>query len=143
MKDRMTSLLFHDHRFYGAKLHAFVVMSNHIHLVSQLPPDHDGSWFLQRIKTNSSKELIPLLTDEERYELSQQIGLNGRLFWKRSFRSLVIPSPHAFHQKISYIHENPVRANLVSLPSEYLWSSARFTEEGLWNPEEGLPLNLF
>jgi putative transposase len=33
-------------------------------------------------------------------------------------------------QKLEYMHKNPVRAGLCSLPEDYLYSSAKFYEAG-------------
>lgn len=141
MKDRMVKLLYGTHRRYGARLHAYVVMSNHLHIISRMPETMDSSAFLQRLKTKSSTDLLPLLTDDERRLISMQVGLDGRQFWKRSFDSLVLANRRTFAQKVRYIHENPIRASLVESAEHYLWSSYASHLAGLWNPEDGLPLD--
>ncbi len=138
IKDRVVERLWSDHRHYGAVLHAYVVMSNHIHFVSRLPPERTSSWFLQRLKSNVSKELLPLLTPAETGLVDHQRGLDGRQFWKRSFDSLVLREEKAFWQKIGYIHRNPVRAGLVLEPQDYPWSSAKGFNDGNWDEEGGL-----
>jgi REP-associated tyrosine transposase len=40
-------------------------------------------------------------------------------------KNVPIFSEGMFMQKVNYIHQNPVRAELVSRPTEYRWSSAR------------------
>jgi REP element-mobilizing transposase RayT len=64
-RDRLVRSLLSDHRYYGAQLHAFVVMVNHMHLVSRLPAGRTSSWFMQRIKKNSASQLLPTLTPDE------------------------------------------------------------------------------
>jgi putative transposase len=38
-----------------------------------------------------------------------------------------------FYQKLNYIHYNPVKADIYSLPEEYYYSSALFYEKGVDN----------
>ena len=68
----------------------------------------------------------------------QQIGLNGRSFWKRSFRFTVLATPKVFWQKVRYTHLNPVRAGYRDREEDYPWSSKRFWEAGLWSEDAGL-----
>jgi putative transposase len=138
-KQDMVRLLFEDHVRYGAVLHAYVIMANHIHFISRLPEDRDVSWFVQRLKTNSARVFLPRLDGEQRAAMALQQGLNGRSFWQRSFRSYVILSEAVFWQKVRYIHLNPVRAGLVELPEDYAFSSAgAFSREGGWDEVGGV-----
>jgi hypothetical protein len=45
--------------------------------------------------------------------------------WKDRFDDLVIESEETLRVKIEYIHNNPVRAALVSDPEDWRYSSAR------------------
>jgi REP element-mobilizing transposase RayT len=83
MRTRMARRLVSDHLHYGAELHAYVVMPHHVHFVTRVPAERDISWFVQRVKTNSAKELLPLLTPEELAGFDEQRGLDGRSFWMR------------------------------------------------------------
>jgi putative transposase len=38
------------------------------------------------------------------------------------------------HEKINYIHNNPVRRKLVERPEDYLWSSAKAWADGIDSP---------
>lgn len=140
MKDRMVRILVRAHMRYGARLHAYTVMSNHLHLVSRMPEDMTSSIFMQRLKDKATNTLLPLLTDQERMLMSAQVGLDRRQFWKRSFDSVVLESPQVFHQKVRYTHLNPVRAGLVEDARDYQWCSVAAYEKGLWTPSEGLCL---
>jgi hypothetical protein len=46
-------------------------------------------------------------------------------FWTHENHAENIYSDGFISQKIDYIHNNPVRANIVQHPEEYLYSSAR------------------
>ncbi|MEA2553526.1 MAG: REP-associated tyrosine transposase [Fimbriimonadaceae bacterium] len=140
MKDRMVHLIYRTHQRYRAKLHSYVVMNNHVHLISTMPEDRGSTWFMQRLKDQSTNNLLPLLLPEERSMLSVQAGLDRRQLWMRSFDSVVLEQPMIFTQKLNYIHQNPVRAGLVAMPDEYRWSSAAAFARGEWTPDMGLPL---
>ena len=45
--------------------------------------------------------------------------------WQTEKNVLPVFSEGMFMEKLSYIHQNPVRAELVSSSSDYRWSSAR------------------
>ena len=51
-------------------------------------------------------------------------------FWKRDSMQIDLYSEKFFEQKLEYIHMNPVRAGLCTLPEEYLYSSAKCYETG-------------
>ena len=141
LRTRMVSLLYRHCRLTATRLHAYVVMPHHIHLLVLLGTGVSIRAFMQRLKEDGCKELRPLLTAAKDAEFSMQRGLNRSVFWQRSFRSFVVESEATFWQKARYIHENSVRAGLCAAPEEYLWSSARAFADGLWSEERGLPLD--
>ena len=140
IRDLMAASLIDDLRHYDAPLHAFVIMPHHIHFLAEVPSDRTIGWLMNRIKSNSARRIRPRLSSETIAEFEQQVGLNGRSFWQRSFRSFVIDSDVAFWQKVVYIHDNPVRAGMVESALEFRWSSARMFEDGLWREFGGLAL---
>jgi putative transposase len=140
MKDQMVEHIIDAHRRYQAQLFAYVVMNNHFHLVSRMPDSHGSSWFMQRLKEQATKELLANLNDDERKLMSAQVGLDFRECWHRSFDSIKIYHSQVRGQKINYIHQNPVRAGLVSDIAVYKWSSAQHFAASHWNPETGLDL---
>ena len=65
----------------------------------------------------------------------QTNGKNVYRFWQRGGgydRNL--RSVRDIHEKLAYIHANPVRRGLVSEPSAWQWSSARAWETGVDEP---------
>ena len=122
------------------KLHAFVVMNNHLHLLAELPKDRTVVDFVSSLKSVSSRRLFPKLLPEEHELLALQTGLGKRYFWQRSFRSVPVEGEEMFMQKVHYIHQNPIRAQICENLADYQWSSAKSWEDGLWNEATGLPL---
>jgi putative transposase len=91
-------------------LRAWVIMSNHVHLLvsPMVAPAH----FLQSIKGYTAREANRLLQR------------TGEPFWQaESYDHWVRDAPEM--DRIGrYIEDNPVRAGLVARAEEYRWSSA-------------------
>jgi REP element-mobilizing transposase RayT len=136
LKDAMVRSLLVDLQDAGCKLRAFVVMSHHIHFVATLPEGLDGSALMCKVKSNSARRLLQLLNEGEHRKFDQLRGLNGRAFWKVSFRSLPFYTGTILQQKIDYTHLNPVRANQCTDTVDYLWSSVRFREDEKYVDED-------
>ena len=140
IKDKIVRITLRTHLRYGAQLHAYCLMINHLHLVSKMPEKMNSSKFMQILKDKITNTVLPLLTAEEKALMSMQVGLDRRQMFKRSFDSVVLESSRAFHQKIRYTHLNPVKASIVDTAERYRWSSAAAYEKGYWNPHDGLDL---
>ncbi len=128
-----------DAIYYKATLHAFVVMTHHLHILVTPNEDSTISELMKSIKRNITKKINPLLNEFERSQLAAQAGLNRSTIWQESFRGLEIRTEEVFLQKIQYIHTNPVRGELAEWPTFYKWSSAYWHEQGM--QLEGWQLN--
>ncbi|MEI9946633.1 MAG: transposase [Chitinophagaceae bacterium] len=118
------------------KLYAFVIMSNHIHLIWQMQPlihpQHVQRDFLkytaQKIKYDLKKNhpavLSHFLSGAEDWYYQ---------FWKRRALSIELRTDKVYQQKLDYVHWNPVRAGICKLPEEYKYSSASFYHTGIDN----------
>lgn len=94
---------------FPARLHAFCLMSNHVHLVIQV-----GEMPLGR--------LILRIAGRYARMVQARLGTTGHLFEKRYHAVLVDADAHLL-ELLRYVHLNPVRAHLVAHPSDYPWSS--------------------
>lgn len=94
---------------FGARLHAYCYMTNHIHALIQV-----GDAPLGRL----------MLRIAGRYARSTQARLHttGHLFEKRYYPILVDADEYLL-ELLRYIHLNPVRAHMVDNPDDYPWSS--------------------
>ena len=88
------------------KLHAFVVMPDHVHLI--LTP--------QIITLERAMNLI-------KGGFSHRLASNFPV-WQRGFTDHRIRDTEDLQTRRSYLHLNPVRANLVTAPELYPYSSA-------------------
>ena len=98
----------HEH---GVEIWAYCLMPNHTHLVA-VPESEDG---LRRAIGEAHRRYTRRVNFRE--------GWRGHL-WQGRFASFVMDEPHLI-AAVRYIEMNPVRAGLVSAPSDYPWSSAR------------------
>ncbi len=116
-----------------AKIFAFVIMENHIHLIWQMRPDNDPKavqrdflkYIAQRIQKDLKKNHPDVLTEFKVDAKDRQYQ-----FWKRNPLSVELRTHSVFIQKLEYLHWNPVKAGICKLPEEYKYSSALFYETG-------------
>lgn len=91
------------------RLYGYCLMPNHVHLL------------IQPVDTTISRILQSLLTSHSiRYH--RRRGTCGHV-WQGRFKSPVIQGDSHLLRVLRYIEANPVRAGLVRLPEEYVWSS--------------------
>jgi putative transposase len=121
-----------DYRFYleklklacdkhGCDLHAYVLMTNHVHLLIT-PREEDGI----------GKALQMLGRYYVQY-FNYTYQRTGTL-WEGRYKATLIDSETYLLTCMRYIELNPVRADMVSHPSEYPWSSYRYNALGQPNP---------
>ncbi len=97
---------------HECQLHAYVLMSNHVHLLLT-PGIEDGVSLLFR---DLGRDYVRQFNN--RYERT------GTL-WEGRFKSSLVESDRYLLACYRYIELNPVRAQMVSEPSDYRWSSFR------------------
>jgi len=111
-------------------LWAYVIMPEHVHLLILPHKEVRISSILTTIKQSISKCAIKWLKQNapeflDRMEDVQPNGKRHHRFWQRGGgydRNL--RSVRDIHEKIRYIHENPVRRGLVERAIDWKWSSA-------------------
>jgi REP element-mobilizing transposase RayT len=119
----------------GLVLHAWCLMTNHVHLAMSALEKNPGD-ILRDLKKFSSSALIQAIKEnprESRKEwmipIFQDHGeKNSRntthQFWIQDNHPVELFSTPFTDQKINYIHNNPVKAGIVARPEHYLYSSA-------------------
>lgn len=96
---------------YKFCLHAFCLMTNHVHLLLETEDSEPGK-IMKSINMNYS------IFFNKKYRFVGQL-MQGR------YRAEIIDNDAYFLATGRYIHLNPVKAEIVSLPQDYLWSSFR------------------
>jgi putative transposase len=102
---------------YGCVVHAYVLMTNHVHLLTT-PRDADS---LPRAMQSLGRRYV-------RY-VNTRYRRTGTL-WEGRYRAAPIDSERYFLSCCRYIELNPVRARMVRHPREYRWSSYRAHARG-------------
>ena len=95
---------------HGILLHAYVLMTNHIHLL--LTPPEKG--VLSKAMRIVGARYVPYF--------NQKHGRCGTL-WQGRFKTCLVQSENYCLNVIRYIELNPIRARLCAMPEEYRWSS--------------------
>jgi len=116
------------------RLGAYVIMSNHIHVVWQAV-NSNLSDIIRDFKTFASKAITAAVQEEgesRREWLLHMFGYYSRntnnsdkfKVWTNNNHPEEIFSREFMLTKLFYIHNNPVRAGLVAEPEHYIYSSA-------------------
>lgn len=102
---------------HGVDLHAYVLMTNHVHLL-MTPKDGDGP-----------SQVLKQLGQRYVQYINRTYRRSGTL-WEGRFRSCLVGEEEYFFGCHRYIELNPVRAGMVTHPAEYRWSSYRRNAQG-------------
>ncbi|MBC7265135.1 MAG: transposase [Chloroflexi bacterium] len=132
-----------------AELNAYVLMPSHLHAILWPHPNARIGDVLRDFKRFTSRAISRLA--ETRGEIdylrafrrARQAGRSQETstyqVWQEGSHPEAIYSPGFARQKLEYIHNNPVKAGLVTSPTEWPYSSAR---DYLLGEESVLPVSL-
>ncbi|MBJ7536173.1 transposase [Marinomonas transparens] len=95
---------------YQVAIHAFVLMTNHVHILLTAQSGTGVSQFMQHI----GRRYVPFV--------NHKYGRSGSI-WEGRFKSSLVQSDRYFLAVMRYIELNPVRAQMVEHPVLYPWSS--------------------
>lgn len=110
-RQRFISLLTRQKELLPFYLYAYCLMSNHIHLL------------IERMTDDIGRIMHRLLTGYTQY-YNRRYGRSGHLLQGRH-KAILCQSDRYLTKLVSYIHLNPVRAKMVTLPEDYPYSSHR------------------
>lgn len=121
----------------GLELSAWVVMTNHVHIIART---QDG-FFLQDVlrdfKKYTSKQLLKTIQEngqESRKEWMLSIfkkagkynsNNKGYQFWRQDNKPIELVNLDQVKKAIHYVHRNPVEAGIVDVAEHYVYGSAR------------------
>ena len=95
---------------YGCEVHAYVLMTNHTHILAT--PSEKIS--LGRMIQYVGRHYVPYI--------NRKYGRSGTL-WEGRFKAAMIETSAYLLACYRYIELNPVRAGMVRHPGDYRWSS--------------------
>jgi putative transposase len=109
----------------GCALHAYVLMTNHVHLL--MTPTQAGQ--IAHVMQSLGRRYVRYVND-----LHRRTGT----LWEGRYKSCLVASDNYLMRCYRYIELNPVRAHMVASPDDYEWSSfhrnANLREDSLVRP---------
>lgn len=119
---------------YNAYIMGYVLMPNHIHLILYFDKENKLSEYMRDFKKFTSIEIRRQIEKDGRYKLLDELRYEKRQqkfrVWQHRFDDVVLYTRKVLETKLEYIHQNPVKAGIVDFPTEYIYSSAGFYENG-------------
>ena len=106
---------------FDCRLHGYVLMDNHVHLL--VTPAEAGG--VSRLMHTFSRNYAGLF--------NRRHGRTGTL-WEGRYKACLVDSDGYFLACSRYIELNPVRAWIAAEPAEYAWSSYRASAGGEFDP---------
>jgi len=91
-------------------LTAWVFLPDHWHAVVMPPYPSTISRVMESIKVSSTRQINKLRGDRG-------------VLWQERFFDRALRTPKEYHEKVEYIHLNPVKRGLATKPEEWRWSS--------------------
>lgn len=132
-------------QFKGLDIYAWVLMTNHLHMIVGTNGKYDISDVLRDFKKFTSKRIVKAIMENQLESRKEWLldrclyrGANDKKttyfkLWQEGNYVETLHSYDFYREKLDYIHMNPVRQEIVDQPEYYLYSSARnyCGEEGL------------
>ena len=121
----------------GLVLHAWVLMPSHAHLIISRNKSNALEDILRDFKKFTSSEIFKLIKENQQesrrewmldmFEEAGRKNVNNTYhqFWQQNNHPIELSSNFMIEQRLNYLHNNPVKAEFVEKPEDYLYSSAR------------------
>ena len=134
--DIIVDALNYCHAHKGLQIHAWCLMSSHLHLLASVAYEKPALPDIMRdFKKFTSKkiiETIEAINKSRKSWLLDKFEFAGRFntkikdykVWQDGYHPVACFSKDFLEQKLDYIHNNPVKASLVREPNHYALSSA-------------------
>jgi len=117
------------------RLHAWSLMTNHLHLIISAVKQGKLSDILRDFKSHTNEKLIECINsiNESRKEwmlehfqhAAQSIKrVAHNKIWQDGNHPIELSTNEMIDQRLNYTHYNPVKAGFVLKPEHYVWSSA-------------------
>ena len=100
---------------HQARIYAYVLMPEHVHLLVNEPPRIPLAQLLKAVKQITSRKLRG----------------SREKFWQDRYHDSNVYGEKARSEVIRYIHRNPVKRGLVEKPEDWPWSSFRHYATGV------------
>ena len=143
-RDLIIESLQYCRREKSLEVFAYVIMTNHVHLI--LRSSKGRLWdtvrdfkkftskrILDEVSSNSLESRRGRLEMVFKYHAKYNKRSSKLQFWMHENHAVELTNNEMINSRINYIHENPVRAGWVARAEEYMYSSAKdyANEQGL------------
>ena len=105
----MENYLHFIHHAFGVRIHSFVLMPNHFHLIARFQEQKLGPAMNYFMRETSKA-------------IARDGGRENHIWGTRVFRS-AIRTPHYFSHAYKYVYRNPVEAGLARRVEDYAFST--------------------
>ena len=111
-------------------------MNDHLHMIISAEYDFSLSNLIRDFKKFASKRIVSEIEGSNKESRKKWIlwliRSNGKFnpnnsrnqFWQQESHPIELSTSEMIHQKVEYIHQNPVKAGIVWLAEHYIYSSA-------------------
>ena len=135
-KDLLLESLTFCQKEKGMEIYAWVIMTNHVHLVFRSTKGIPPGQLLGSFKRHTSKAIVKAITENNRESRKETLlrtfkrhgdkasNVLKHQFWRQDNKPIELWSNHVIAQKIRCIHNNPVEQGYVFRPEDYRYSSA-------------------
>ena len=135
LKQIVINSLRYCQREKGLLIHGWCLMPSHLHMICSTT-NIELSMIFHDFKAFTSKEIVKVLDSVSESRRHWMLGLFGEVaagikrntnykVWQDGNHPILLTRQKFVHQKLQYIHNNPVAEEIVSEPEHYLYSSAR------------------
>ena len=140
--DKLKDIIIESLRFLvkekRIEVFAFVIMSNHIHVIWRIGNNEEKEKVQQSFMKYTAQMMLKEIRNNHPKVLSYfYVGAQDRKYqiWERNALSIEIHSNEVMQQKMNYVHQNPVKAGIVANEIEYQYSSALHykSEQAVWD----------
>jgi REP element-mobilizing transposase RayT len=120
----------------GLEIHAWCIMTNHVHLVFRSINGENPELLIGDLKRFTSRSIVKsiqenpkesrreFLLDFFKKEAEKSSNVKHYQFWRHDNKPIELWSNKVIQQKINYVHNNPVESGLVYKSEDYVYSSA-------------------
>jgi REP element-mobilizing transposase RayT len=134
--DIVVESLIYCKRNKGLKIHAWCIMSNHLHLILSVDENKNLSDILRDFKKFTSSNIVKAIENNHQESrrnwmlwIFKKAGEENKRnkdhqFWQQDNHPIEFSTNEMIDQRLNYLHENPVKSGAVRSAEEYIYSSA-------------------
>ena len=113
----------------GLEVFAWVIMTNHLHLIVRAKEGYLLQDILRDFKKHTSKAILNAIHENPQESRKEWLlrgfkTTDGNMFWQEGNHPIELVTNEVIIEKLDYIHKNPVKAGFVFREQDFLYSSA-------------------